>query len=828
MKENIMSNIMLIDSSQPEQTRVVTLDKGHLTEFEIEAQSNKQTIGNIYLAKVTRVEPSLQAAFVEYGAGRQGFLPFSEIHFDYYQIPLEDRQKLLEEENMIAQEEDDDENIDSFSHEESSNGDISGDDIESLLPVKHDVYGPLPLEFVQTEPLLEDDEENNDIIEEIVADPKDKKSRNKNNSNNTSKKFSKLRQYYRKYKIQEVIKKRQILLVQVTKGERGNKGASLTTYISLAGRYCVLMPNTAHGGGISRKITNVTERQNLKSIISEFEIQKGMGLIVRTAGANKNKKELKKDFEYLTRLWDTIREDTLNSVAPSLIHEEASLIKRFIRDSYSRNISKVLIQGEQGYQKAREYVKMVAPSSLRNIKQYKDIVPIFTKYKVEKQIEEIHGTIVQLKSGGYLVINQTEALVAIDINSGRTTGSYSIEETALKTNLEATEEIVRQLSLRDLAGIIVIDFIDMIEHRHVRSVEKKMKEAIKKDRARIQLTRISIFGLMEMTRQRVRPSMQDIVSQVCPHCDGTGRIISVEIQFLSVFRKIFDLVEAHKPSSLLVRVHPDVAHYMLNQKRSLIAHFEQEYGMFIYIEASSESLMKECDIKMNVKEYNNMPFNLHIEDAHKNVTSNKKVDNKKFSEEKNDPLDDNAVVVEEEDSTQEKSSTKGRKERKDRKERRNSKRKRHAPKIMPEKPEIYKTESGIEVVIENNVSVQKTSEDIDAIQDISTEDDINVEQHVKAESKESGSSNIDVIAEKLPIEEMPITSDIPASVSLEDKEDSASDDNLSVEQKDDIIFDNKTNIPEEVTPELISQVDNSETPKSARKGWWKNRFGLKK
>ena len=527
--------MMLIDSSHPEQTRVVVTDKGRVVEFDVEAATKKQTVGNIYLAKVTRVEPSLQAAFVEYGSGRQGFLPFSEIHPDYYQIPKEDRQRLLDEESAYLeaqarkQEEEDQKYLDSVAKKkknaEPEASDNQGDDnfVESAEVIsdeegeeaetsnaadaldQNDVQNydaDLPVE-VQTKSVdvVEQDNINNEkepveVIVETKESVRNKSGKNKDTADISEDKeeFKSRRPRYKRYKIQEVIKKRQILLIQVVKGERGNKGASLTTYLSLAGRYCVLMPNTAHGGGISRKITQVKDRQNLKQIVGELDVPKGMGLIIRTAGANRTKVELKRDYEYLTRMWDNVRELTMNSIAPSLVYEEGSLVKRAIRDIYSKDIPKVFVQGEDAYKEAREFMRLMTPSHMRNIQHYKDPLPLFSRYQIERQLEELSDQVVQLKSGGYLVINQTEALVAIDINSGRSTNEFSVEDTALKTNLEAADEISRQLRLRDLAGLVVIDFIDMEDYRNVRAVERRMKDAIKQDKARIQLARISMFG----------------------------------------------------------------------------------------------------------------------------------------------------------------------------------------------------------------------------------------------------------------------------------------------------------------------------------------------
>ena len=457
-----MSKNMLIDAAHAEETRVVVVDGHRVEEFDFESRAKKQLRGNIYLAKVTRVEPSLQAAFVEYGGNRHGFLAFNEIHPDYYQIPVADREALMAE---AADEEDE---VDEADGEEEEDDELSAE--EARLR----------------------------------------------------------RRLIRKYKIQEVIKRRQILLVQVVKEERGNKGAALTTYLSLAGRYCVLMPNTGRGGGISRKITNATDRKRLKSVAQSLEVPQGMGLIVRTAGAKRTKQEIKRDYEYLLRLWENIRETTLKSIAPALIYEEEDLVKRAIRDMYDKDIEAVFVDGEDGYREAREFMRMLMPSQAKKIQLYRDPTPLFVRYKVEDVLQQIHSPVVPLRSGGYLVINQTEALVAVDVNSGRATKERNIEATALKTNLEAAEEAARQLRLRDLAGLIVIDFIDMEESKNNRAVEKRLKDALSEDRARIQMGKISSFGLMEISRQRRRTGLLEGTTHVCEHCQGSGRLRSVE------------------------------------------------------------------------------------------------------------------------------------------------------------------------------------------------------------------------------------------------------------------------------------------------------------
>ncbi|WP_395631944.1 ribonuclease E/G [Aquidulcibacter sp.] len=509
-----MSKTMLIDAAHPEETRVVVLAGNQIDDFDFESASKKQIRGNIYLAKVTRVEPSLQAGFVEYGGNRHGFLAFGEIHPDYYQIPAADREALLAEEAEQA----------------------------AL------------------------DEEGDGDDEQVRA----------------------RRAAQRRYKIQEVIRRRQIMLVQAVKEERGNKGAALTTYLSLAGRYCVLMPNTPRGGGISRKITAVGDRKRLKSVISELEVPKGMGLIIRTAGAKRTKIEIKRDYEYLLRLWDDIRERTMKSIAPSLIHEEDNLVKRAVRDLYDKDVDAILVEGEEAYREAKDFIKMLMPSHAKKVQQYKAATPLFSRMKVESQLESIHSPIVQLRSGGYIVINQTEALVAIDVNSGRSTRERSIESTALKTNLEAAEEAARQMRLRDLAGLVVLDFIDMEENRNDRAVEKKMKDALRFDRARVQMGKISGFGLLEISRQRRRTGVLEGSSHICPTCDGTGRVRSPESASLQALRSVEAAVANRKDCE--VALHADIATalYLLNEKRDHLTRLVQERGLVVRVFAESD------------------------------------------------------------------------------------------------------------------------------------------------------------------------------------------------------------------------------------------------
>jgi ribonuclease E len=535
-----MPKTMLIDASHPEETRVVVVNDRQLEEFDFESANKKQLKGNIYLAKVTRVEPSLQAAFVDYGGDRHGFLAFSEIHPDYYQIPQADRQ-ILEEAAKAES--------------EPADGDASAEQGES--------ENGEDAEAVTTDA----DEE----AEEVFAEQ------------------AKLRQrLLRNYKIQEVIKRRQILLVQVVKEERGNKGAALTTYLSLAGRYCVLMPNTARGGGISRKIANIKDRARLKAVAQELDVPEGMGLIIRTAGQSRNKLEIRRDYDYLLRLWSDIRDHTLESIAPCTIHEEGALVKRAIRDIYDSDIGEIQVEGDDAYKSAKKVMSMLMPSRARRVKQYKEELPLFHHYQIEPQLDALHSPIVELKSGGSIVINPTEALTSIDVNSGRATRERNIEETALRTNSEAAEEIARQLRLRDVAGLVVIDFIDMTEMRNQRIVERRLRDALRLDRARIQLGRISAFGLLELSRQRLRPSFLEMSTQPCPTCAGSGTIRSVESAALQALRAVE--IEGMKGghTGLTVTLPVPVALYLLNQKRDQVVSLEQRYGLKLDVQVSDQ------------------------------------------------------------------------------------------------------------------------------------------------------------------------------------------------------------------------------------------------
>ncbi|MCZ2204289.1 Rne/Rng family ribonuclease [Bartonella sp. A05] len=580
-----MSNKMLIDASHPEETRVVVVHGNKIEELDFESEHKKQLKGNIYLARITRVEPSLQAAFVEYGGNRHGFLTFSEIHPDYYQIPVADRLALLEEEEQAIIDEN---NADDLVEETNKNKKCSRKTKrhKSDSIISADVERDIISEAIITNDAEEapDISVSDDYIEMVGTEDLSEEIPIYQ------------RKQGRQYKIQEVIKRRQILLIQVIKEERGNKGAALTTYLSLAGRYSVLMPNTARGGGISRKITNIQDRKRLKDIVKELEVPKGMGVILRTAGANRTKAEIKRDYEYLMRLWDTIRTLTLKSNAPCLIHEESSLIKRSIRDLYNKNINEILVAGDQGYREAKDFMRMLMPSHAKVVQPHRGSIPIFSCNNIETQLDKILHPQVSLKSGGYLVINQTEALVAIDVNSGRSTKEHSVEKTALQTNLEAAEEVARQLRLRDLAGLIVIDFIDMLDNRNIKLVEKKLKECLKSDRARIQVGHISHFGLLEMSRQRIRISVLESTMQPCPHCAGTGNIRSESSIALHVIRSIEEYLLHNSQYNIIVRTSVATALYVLNHKRNILIDLETRFKLNISIEADDSIGMQHLVI----------------------------------------------------------------------------------------------------------------------------------------------------------------------------------------------------------------------------------------
>jgi len=668
-----MGKKMLIDAAHREETRVAIVSGNRVENFDFESEAKRPLRGNIYLAKVTRVEPSLQAAFIEYGGNRHGFLAFSEIHPDYYQIPVADREKLLAEEAAEAFDEDDfddeddqtgvddvedsddddafdigmhafedetdedkdpeDSRLDDASDYDDAAEETSSEDVE-------DAEVPAVAAAAEASPSIAEDaaidgdesddseseeasetdaaatSEEDDGAAEVAADEDGESESNTNGSGATSRgngrgrgrgrnggnsrrrsRGRQSRSRLRNYKIQEVIKRRQIMLVQVVKEERGNKGAALTTYLSLAGRYCVLMPNTARGGGISRKITNTSDRRRLKEAMAEMDVATGMGLIVRTAGANRTKVEIKRDFDYLLRLWESIRDLTLKSSAPCLIYEEGDLIKRSIRDQYSKDIDEIIVDGDKAYRDAKDFMRMLMPSHAKNVKRYKDREPLLQRHGVQSELDSLLEPTVTLKSGGYIVINPTEALVSIDVNSGKSTKEHNIEATAVSTNLEAAEEIARQLRLRDMAGLIVIDFIDMDEPRNNRAVERKLKENLKQDRARIQVGRISSFGLLEMSRQRMRSGVLEGSTVPCPHCQGTGMIRSTESAALQVLRAIEAEAAKGRAKALDVSVPVDIAVFILNQKRTGLLDVEKRYRVSVYLVADGSLISPDYSIK---------------------------------------------------------------------------------------------------------------------------------------------------------------------------------------------------------------------------------------
>ncbi len=623
-----MATRMLIDARHQEETRVAVLKGNRIEEFDFESAEHKQIKGNIYLAKVTRVEPSLQAAFVDFGGNRHGFLAFSEIHPDYYQIPQQDREALLAEEAEAAEEEarlrdeEEDEGVapgDEYDAEDESAEQLAEDLAEDGL----EEVDTSDKEKVSTiEDGASDDDDDDDSDDDSDDDGDDngddggddngssqrgrsrrgrgrrrqgkggkndgKGGRGRSRAKEVDEVRAKRMALRRRYKIQDVIQRRQVLLVQVVKEERGNKGAALTSYLSLAGRYTVLMPNSSHGGGISRKISSTSDRKRLKQVVSDLSLPKTMGLIVRTAGLSRTKTEIKRDFDYLARLWDTIRKTTLASTAPALIHSDSDLIKRAIRDIYNREIEEVVVEGEEGYKSAKAFMKMLMPSHARRVKAYSDPVPLFQRYGAEDQLRAMYDPMVQLKSGGYLIINPTEALVSIDINSGRSTKEHGIEQTALHTNLEAAREIARQLRLRDMGGLIVIDFIDMEYNSNTRKVEKAMKDALRNDRARIQVGRISSFGLMEMSRQRLRTGVLEATTRECPHCDGTGLVRTASSAGLSALRLIEDEAAKGKGTTIRLAASTEAAIYLLNEKRHELVEIEQRYGVNIEVSPEGE------------------------------------------------------------------------------------------------------------------------------------------------------------------------------------------------------------------------------------------------
>lgn len=849
-----MSRIMFIDGSHREQIRVAVTEKGRVTEFDIESFDKKQTIGNIYLAKIMRVEPSLQAAFVEYGSGRQGFLSFSEIHPDYYQIPQEDRKRLLEEAAAFYNHENDN---DDDINDESLVDDMLEDVINHQEHIDSDSTDLENLESVNTcdDNTLEA-EDGSDAFNEAHDD----------SMADSQKPYVKKPRLPR-YKIQEVIKKRQILLVQVIKSERGNKGAALTTYLSLAGRYCVLMPNTARGGGISRKITNIADRQKLRATIKEFQLPTGMGLIVRTAGLQRTTPELRRDYEYLLRLWDNVRQLTMASIAPALVYEEGDLIKRALRDIYTRDTSKIFVQGEAVYKEAREIMKMIMPSFVRFIHHYQDPLPLFSRYQIERQLDELSLSEVTLKSGGYLVINHTEALIAIDINSGKSTNSYSIEETALRTNLEAAEEIARQLRLRDLAGLIVIDFIDMEDSNNVRTIERKMREFLKHDKARLQTTHISAFGLMEMTRQRLRPAMKDLMSVPCSHCHGMGFVPSLETSALRVLRAIFEEISQKPLSELTLTCSIDIAHYLLNKKRKELLAVENEYELIININGSTKCAHLEYTLDSELKDpikitrapriyqedhYEGQVFDEEIETVSKDDAiihehdAPERVRNSKNRRSKRTPKDAKVFTPDATDESEVPAEKPAPNKRPDgRHDSRRSKFGRNRSRFYDKtsfEVEVYVTASGNAVIIENASSVRQPIEKLTAIGTAYDTPEIIPEMHAEVHTPEFLESKIleNVIVENRTSVKVSRTHHVQQAIQ-EDYDDVITDTREAPvteavkESVTESIKETKNDIPLStdksiLTSETIVSCDDnvavSEDQKPARRGWWRNRFGL--
>ena len=624
-----MSKKMLIDASHPEETRVVIVDGTRVEELDYESENKRQLRGNVYLARVTRVEPSLQAAFVEYGGNRHGFLAFSEIHADYYQIPHEDRAALLEAEKVesLKEEEEEESKIAASKNNKKSKSDASSGDGNATVDESKDGNEP-------GADVSENGDNENEITDASEAEVQDEQKKMHG--------ARRKRQSKRRYKIQEVIKRGQILLIQAVKEERGNKGAAMTTYLSLAGRYCVLMPNTPRGGGISRKISNGSDRKRLKTVMSELSVPQGMGVIVRTAGAKRTKVEIKRDYDYLSRLWDTIRDKTLKSIAPALIHEEGNLVKRSIRDLYGKDIDKILVQGDEAYRMAKDFIKMLMPSHAKNVQPYKDDIPLFLRYQVEQQIEACLEPIAQLKSGGYLVIHPTEALVSVDVNSGRSTKERNVERTALKTNLETADELARQMRLRDLAGLIVVDFIDMDERRNNRAVEKRMSEALSRDRARVQMGKISQFGLMEISRQRRRRSLLEGSSASCEHCHGVGRKRSVESSALRAIRAVEEEGIRGRVKRIRLKVTPDVAQYLLNEKRDLLNQIETNTQMFTEIVSDPSFIRPHFEIENIVMASGESmdPLETIVKENRKANQQRKSRENKQSKVQRNQPSTD--------------------------------------------------------------------------------------------------------------------------------------------------------------------------------------------
>ena len=891
-----MPKKMLIDAAHAEETRVVVVDGNRVEEFDFESETRRQLAGNIYLAKVTRVEPSLQAAFVDYGGNRHGFLAFSEIHPDYYQIPIADREALMEEERAYAealreQEENaqaekkrsrvktrsqDTKSADFIEKQDLNEGDASQlleNDVPGSAEDQNGSSGNLDKDgsenIREIHPDLEADSDNITAAEETTDIGQDDSSEDSlDEIESVSEADDPLdlviasKPRPRRYKIQEVIKVRQILLVQVVKEERGNKGAALTTYLSLAGRYCVLMPNTARGGGISRKITNAVDRKKLKEIAGGIEVPSGAGLIVRTAGAKRTKTEIKRDYEYLQRLWEQIRELTLKSIAPTKIYEEGDLVKRSIRDLYNRDIDEVLVEGEAGYKIAKDFMRMIMPSHSKNVKHYNDPLPLFSRYQVETYLTSMFNPVVQLKSGGYLVIGVTEALVAIDVNSGRATKEGSIEDTALKTNLEAAEEVSRQLRLRDLAGLIVIDFIDMEDRRNNSAVERKLKDKLKTDRARIQVGRISGFGLLEMSRQRLRPGMIEATTQNCPHCHGTGLIRSEENLALSIIRQIEDEGVRGRSREVVVNCPVSVANFIVNQKRDHITNIEARFSLFVRINADTALVSPEYSIE-------------------KLKTSSRPLSEKQVSSEPSTAISASDVeMLDENDSDPLSSISEKSKQDDDSKPKKRRRRRRRKPRTGGDEQDTTVNESSekeSEAASENLESSSEINSDVSAEPDVaetnlSKDDELKSPESKrkrttkkvrKSDTKQDSSDNVkakdgmDVIAPELPKNENDVKKS-KAKTNLRGRKKATKEDAIIEDQgilaesalvpKSDVAekkegkkdtkvtkpkssrtkkvtpsTDNSKNLDREVKPSVLddqSEPVKEETKKTRRRGWW--------
>ena len=800
-----MTKMMLIDAVHPEEVRVAVVDRGQVEDFDFESAKKKQLRGNIYLAKITRVEPSLQAAFVDYGGNRHGFLAFSEIHPDYYQLPQSDREAILAEAAQSSSRDDDD--------------DISDDS----------------------------------------DDDGDERARPTSNSQ-------------KKYKIQEVIRRRQIILVQVVKEERGTKGAALTTYLSLAGRYCVLMPNTPRGGGISRKITNAADRKRLKKIVSELNVPEGMGLIVRTAGAKRTKTEIKRDFEYLVRLWSKIRELTLSSVAPCLINEEAGLVHRALRDLYDKDIDQVIVDGEPAYRDAKDLAKMLMPSHARKVQLHKAGSPVFAEHQVEAQLDNIFSPVVNLRSGGYLVIHQTEALVAIDVNSGKSTRERNIEQTALRTNLEAAEEACRQMRLRDLAGLVVIDFIDMEENKNNRAVERRMKDCLKLDRARVQNNKISLFGLMEISRQRRRAGVLDASSDPCNHCNGTGHVRSIESSALQLLRALENRCVGLNGGYIEAQAPTEVVLFLLNEKRQNLSEIEARHNILVQISARNDILNGEFDIRVEdsdgkiveapkqvapPRRERQDPQPAHQEESGSSEKSGSRRRRRRSG--KSDRQDDNLTVIEEaedtdngqpvdlvEDNSEDQDENGSRKRR--RRGRRGGRRRRKdtTPTVVELSDDTVTEDGGavLDAAASNIVSLvgddtaitaspkePEPADTTDAPEEaVSTESDqaeptsepVATAQEDIAESDTAESSPLDVIEPAEPTESASIVEFEPAEAAPAAPEptesESAVDDTSSSEASEEPSAESS---PEEAAEE--EPLPETEKPKTIRRGWWQKR-----